>query len=106
MHRRDCHNTRSGAEAQRFVECDWAHEGELYAAAVEVQAWDRVGLLRDISTLVAAERVNMVAVRTEHDDRMTTVHLTLETEGRAQVSRLMSRLDSVRGVVSVTRSEA
>ncbi len=105
VHRRDCHNTRSGAEPQRFVECDWGREGELYAAAVEVHAWDRVGLLRDISTLVAAERVNMVAVRTEHDDRMTTVHLTLETEGRAQVSRLMSRLDSVRGVVSVTRSE-
>ena len=105
VHRRDCHNTRSGAEPQRFVECDWGREGELYAAAVEVHAWDRVGLLRDISTLVAAERVNMVAVRTEHDERMTTIHLTLETEGRAQVSRLMSRLDSVRGVVSVTRSE-
>ena len=105
VHRRDCHNTRSGAEPQRFVECDWGREGELYAAAVEVHAWDRVGLLRDISTLVAAERVNMVAVRTEHEDRMTIIHLTLETEGRAQVSRLMSRLDSVRGVVSVTRSE-
>ena len=105
VHRRDCHNTRNGAEPQRFVECDWGVEGELYAAAVEVHAWDRVGLLRDISTLVAAERVNMVAVRTEHEDRMTTIHLTLETEGRAQVSRLMSRLDSVRGVVSVTRSE-
>ncbi len=105
VHRRDCHNTRSDAEPQRFVECDWGREGELYAAAVEVHAWDRVGLLRDISTLVAAERVNMVAVRTEHEDRMTIIHLTLETEGRAQVSRLMSRLDSVRGVVSVTRSE-
>ena len=105
VHRRDCHNTRNGAEPQRFVECDWGREGELYSAAVEVNAWDRVGLLRDVSTLVAAERVNMVAVRTEHEDRMTTIHLTLETEGRAQVSRLMSRLDSVRGVVSVTRSE-
>ncbi len=105
VHRRDCHNTRSDAEPERFVECDWGREGELYAAAVEVHAWDRVGLLRDISTLVAAERVNMVAVRTEHEDRMTTVHLTLETEGRAQVSRLMSALDGVRGVVSVTRSE-
>ena len=43
---------------------------------------DRVGLMRDISTLVAAEGVNMVGVRTEeHDDRTTTVHITLETEG-------------------------
>ena len=105
VHRRDCRNTRGGAEPERFVECDWGPSGELYAAAVEVRAWDRVGLLRDLSTLVAAEQVNMVAVRTEHEDRITTVHLTLETEGRAQVSRLMSRLDSVRGVISVSRSE-
>ena len=107
VHRRACHNTRSGEDRERFVECDWGPADDLYAAAVEVQAWDRVGLLRDISTLVSAERVNMVAVRTqEHDDRTTTVHLTLETEGRAEVSRLMSRLDSVRGVISVARAES
>ena len=106
VHRRDCRNTRDGGEPERFVECDWAHGGELYAAAVAVHAWDRVGLLRDISTFVAAEGVNMVGVRThEHDDRTTTVHLTLETTGRAQVSRLMSRLDGVRGVISVARAE-
>ncbi|MDA1061686.1 MAG: bifunctional (p)ppGpp synthetase/guanosine-3',5'-bis(diphosphate) 3'-pyrophosphohydrolase [Chloroflexi bacterium] len=106
VHRRDCHNTRSGAEPERFVECDWGPSGDLYSAAVEVHAWDRVGLLRDISTFVAAEDVNMVAVRTqEHPDRTTTVHLTLETEGRAHVARLMSRLDGVRGVISVARPE-
>ena len=106
VHRRDCHNTRNGAEPERYVECDWGPSGDLYSAAVEVQAWDRVGLLRDISTLVAAEDVNMVGVRTqEHGDRTTSVHLTLETTGRRQVSQLMSRLDSVRGVISVARSE-
>ena len=107
VHRRNCHNVNAGAEPERFVECDWGPSEDLYIAAVQVQAWDRVGLLRDISTLVAEERVNMVAVRTqEHDDRTTTVHLTLETEGRAQVSHLMSRLDSVRGVISVARAES
>ena len=106
VHRRDCHNTRNGAEPERYVECDWGPSGDLYSAAVEVHAWDRVGLLRDISTFVAAEDVNMVAVRTqEHEDRTTTVHLTLETEGRAHVARLMSRLDGVRGVISVARPE-
>ena len=106
VHRRSCHNTRNGAESERFVECDWGRSGELYSAGVAVHAWDRVGLLRDISTFVANERVNMVGVSTqEHSDRTTTVHLTLETEGRAQVSRLMGRLDGVRGVISVARSE-
>jgi GTP pyrophosphokinase len=106
VHRRECHNIRSGAERERIIECDWAPSGDVYAAAVQVDAWDRVGLLRDISTLVAAEDVNMVGVRTqEHDDRRTTVHLTLETQSRLQLARLMSRLEGLRGVIGVSRTE-
>ena len=106
VHRRGCQNASNAAESERFIECDWGQTGTLYAAAVAVHAWDRVGLLRDISTFVASEGVNMVNVSTEgHDDRTITIHLTLETEGRAQVSRLMGRIDGIRGVISVARSE-
>ncbi|MBM4415752.1 MAG: bifunctional (p)ppGpp synthetase/guanosine-3',5'-bis(diphosphate) 3'-pyrophosphohydrolase [Chloroflexi bacterium] len=107
VHRRDCPNVRRQVDAERLVECDWGPAGDLYIAAVCVHAWDRVGLLRDVSTLVASENVNMVGVRTqEHDDRTTTVHLMLETQGRTQVARLMSRLEAVRGIISVSRAEA
>ena len=89
-----------------MVDCDWGPTGELYSAAIEVHAWDRVGLLRDVSTLIASEGVNMVGVRTqEHDDRTTTVHITLETEGRVQFSTLMGRLESLRAIISVTRAD-
>lgn len=106
VHRRNCHNVRGSSEPERLVECDWGPAGDLYSAYVQVHAWDRVGLLRDISTVVAAEGVNMVGVRTqEHDDRTTTVHITLETQGRMQVAMLMSHLEALRGVIDVTRSE-
>ena len=107
VHRRDCHNVVGlRFESERLVECDWGHSGELYSAAVLVHAWDRVGLLRDIATIVASDDVNMVGVRTqEHDDRTTTVHITLETSGRMQVSRLMSHLEALRGIISVSRAE-
>ncbi len=106
VHRSDCRNVAGQNEPERLVDCDWGPAGELYSAAVEVHAWDHVGLLRDVSTLIAAEGVNMVAVRTEeHDDRTTTVHVTMETEGGTQFSGLMSSLEGVRGVISVTRVE-
>jgi guanosine-3',5'-bis(diphosphate) 3'-pyrophosphohydrolase len=106
VHRRDCRNIAQSGEPERLVECDWGPSGDLYSAAVDVRGWDRVGLLRDISTMVAAEDVNMVGVRTqEQDDRTTIVHITLESQGRTQVSRLMSRLESIRGVISVSRPE-
>lgn len=107
VHRADCRNIRNAEHPERLVECDWGPSGEMYSAYITVHAWDRVGLLRDISTDIAAEDVNMVQVRTqEHGDRTTTVHITLETVGRMQVAKVMSRLERLRGVISVARGEA
>jgi len=71
---------------------------------VRIDAWDRVGLLRDLSTLVADERVNMTGVHTdEHQDGTITIYVTLETRGVAQLMRLLNKLETVRGVISVER---
>ncbi len=105
VHRRDCRSVVRGEEPERYVECDWEPSGMRYAASVEVHAWDRVGLLRDISTKAASAGVNMVDVRTEErDDRTTVVHLRLETQGGAEFAELLQQLDAVRGVLSVHRA--
>ncbi len=105
VHRRDCHNALNVAERQRLVEVEWGRSTAYYPVAVHIEAWDRVGLLRDVSTIIAEEQVNMVAVRTyEHGDRTTAISLTLETQGVNQLSRLLSKLETVRGVISVARA--
>jgi GTP pyrophosphokinase len=105
VHRRDCFNVLHEDERQRLVDVEWGQTGELFPVAVDIEAWDRVGLLRDLSTIVAGEQVNMVAVRTkESDDRTTLISLTLETRGVHQLSRLLSKLETVRGVISVARA--
>jgi len=104
VHRSDCRNVRQ-ENTERLVDCDWGLSGEIYTASVEVVAWDRVGLLRDISTIVASYGVNMIGVRTiEQADRTTIVQLTLETEGGRQFARLLTHLESIRGVISARRS--
>ena len=106
VHRQTCRNVARVSEPERLLDCDWGPSENMYAARVEVHAWDRVGLLRDVSTLAAEAGVNMVGVRTqEHGDRTTTLELTLETEGGAQFVRLISALDAVRGVISVERAQ-
>ncbi len=104
VHRGTCNNVARVKEPERLLECDWGPRTSVYAARVQVRAWDRVGLLRDISTILANGEANMVGVRTEeHHDRTTTVHLTIETEGGAEFVSLLSALDGVRGVISVHR---
>jgi len=105
VHRRDCFNILHEDETERLVDVEWGRQGAaMYPVAVHIEAWDRVGLLRDLSTLASDEKVNMMGVRTEHDDDRTThVYITLETTGVEQLSRLMAKMESVRGIISVSR---
>jgi guanosine-3',5'-bis(diphosphate) 3'-pyrophosphohydrolase len=104
VHRRDCQNILHIAEKERLVEVEWGRPGQFYPVAVQVEAWDRVGLMRDVSAMVAEEKVNMVGVRAqEHGDGTLSVFVTLETTGIEQLARLLAKLESVRGVISVSR---
>ncbi|HEU4759807.1 MAG TPA: bifunctional (p)ppGpp synthetase/guanosine-3',5'-bis(diphosphate) 3'-pyrophosphohydrolase [Dehalococcoidia bacterium] len=104
VHRRNCRNITHEDERERLVDVEWGRRGHLYPVAVRIEAWDRVGLLRDVSTMVAEERVNMVGVHTqEQEDGLITIFVTLETAGIEQLTRLLSKLEGVRGVLSVGR---
>ncbi|MDO8615379.1 MAG: bifunctional (p)ppGpp synthetase/guanosine-3',5'-bis(diphosphate) 3'-pyrophosphohydrolase [Dehalococcoidia bacterium] len=104
VHRRDCRNVLNEDEKERLVDVEWGRRGQLYPVSVHIEAWDRVGLLRDIATLAAEERVNMVGVHTEEgDDGHISITATLETAGVEQLMRLLSRMEAIRGVLSVSR---
>ena len=104
VHRRDCYNVVHEDEKERLIRVEWGQADSQYPVSVQVEAWDRVGLIRDISTVVAEEKINIASMNfTEHDDRTTTLCFTLETRGLAQLSRLLTRIGGVRGVLSVTR---
>lgn len=105
VHRADCHNVLSEAEPERLLEVEWGTAGKLYPVSIHIEAWDRVGLLRDITTVVTEDKVNMVGVRTiENDDGSVSILATLETTGIEQLSRLLSRMEIIRGVRSVERN--
>ncbi len=104
VHRQDCTNILNEDERERLVDVEWGRRGQLYPVAVHIEAWDRVGLLRDMTTMVAEEGVNMVGVHTqERDDGHITILMTLETAGVEQLTRMLSKLEGIRGVVSVRR---
>ncbi len=106
VHRADCHNVLNEEEHERIVEVEWGTVAKLYPVSVRIEAWDRVGLLRDITTVVTEDKVNMVGVRTvENGDGSVSIHATLETTGIEQLSRLLSRIEIVRGVRAVERAQ-
>ncbi|MBI2832563.1 MAG: bifunctional (p)ppGpp synthetase/guanosine-3',5'-bis(diphosphate) 3'-pyrophosphohydrolase [Chloroflexi bacterium] len=104
IHRTDCRNIVNEEERERLVPVEWGYSGSVYPATIQVDAWDRVGLMRDITTLVAEEKVNIASVSlTGHGDHTTSIFLTLETTGLSQLSRLLAKMEGIRGVIGVTR---
>jgi guanosine-3',5'-bis(diphosphate) 3'-pyrophosphohydrolase len=104
VHRRDCPNIIHEKEKERLVKVEWGDVAQVYPVMIQVDAWDRVGLIRDISAIIAEEGVNLSeASMGNHRDNSVTLYFTLEVKGTAQLSKIMSRIYSVWNVVSVTR---
>jgi len=105
IHRADCPNIVNAGEDERIVPVQWGRSEQKYPVAVQILALDRVGLLRDITTLISDENVNMNGVRTQSTgSHETSVYLTVETTGIEQLTRLLNKLEGIRGVLSVGRS--
>ncbi len=104
IHRQDCHNVLNEQEKDRLISVEWGETDSLYPVQIQVQAMDRVGLMRDISTIVAEDKINIVAVSlTDNEDGTVSIYFSLEAANLAQLSRLLVRVEGVRGVTSAGR---
>jgi len=104
IHRQDCYNIIHEDEKERLVPVEWGETDALYPVNIRVESWDTVGLMRDITTILAEEKVNIAAVSSiRHEDHTVSEYFTLETKDLAQLSRLLDKIEGVRGVISVAR---
>jgi GTP pyrophosphokinase len=105
VHRRNCPNILNEDEKDRLIQVSWGRSPrQVYPASIRLEAWDRVGLLRDVSAVVSEEKVNITYVSTRvRPDRSAVINLTVETTGLDQLSRVLAKLEGIRGVISVSR---
>jgi guanosine-3',5'-bis(diphosphate) 3'-pyrophosphohydrolase len=104
IHRADCQNVVNEDEKERLIPVEWGQSDEFYPVKVQVQAWDRVGLMSDVTTVVAEEKVNIASANLANGDGQTiTLFLTMEIKGLAQLSQVLKKIDGVKGVINVGR---
>ena len=107
VHKLDCISLKNEEEQERIIPVSWSTMRELYPVRVCIEAYDRVGLLRDVTVRVSEEKVNIASVVTvENSDGTVTMELTLHTTGLDQLGKMFSKLEGVRGVTSVIRARS
>lgn len=109
IHRADCANMLrlQTTAVDRLIEVSWEGSTDAtYPVDIQVLAYDRQGLLRDITAVLSNEKVNVIAVntRTDHKEHMANMRLTLEIGNTSQLSRLLSKIDQLSNVIEVKRS--
>ncbi|HEX9075473.1 MAG TPA: bifunctional (p)ppGpp synthetase/guanosine-3',5'-bis(diphosphate) 3'-pyrophosphohydrolase [Anaerolineae bacterium] len=107
IHRRDCRNiVEMDGERERLIAIDWKRAPEAaYPVLVRVEAFDRSGLVHDISGIVAAEKVNMTSTSAvvSHKDRIAIITATLEISGADQLTRILNKIDRLPNVIEARR---
>jgi (p)ppGpp synthase/HD superfamily hydrolase len=105
VHLRSCPTVLNEREISRLIEVEWeAAPAQTYPIAVRVEAYDRTGLLSDITQVVAEAKVNILAADVSTGpDHTAIVRATLQVASVAQLSRVLSRIEQLKDVVSVQR---
>ena len=101
IHRADCSVIRHLPPKQqgRLLKAAWGSaEREVFAVDVELVAEDRQGLLKDVSEILAQERINVIRVNTLSQDKTARMEFTLEVGNVDQLARFLTRATHVRGV--------
>jgi GTP pyrophosphokinase len=108
IHRQDCSNVLASHEPERLIEVDWGEASPTYPVMISVRAYDRPGLLRDITILVADEEVNLaqVAATVNRSDNTSLFAATLEVSSATQLARILARIEGLPSVLEARRELA
>ncbi len=112
IHRKDCSNLkRILAEVQpdhsRIIPAEWKDgRHALQHISLRITAWDRKGLLKEITTIISEMNIDILATSTKsfkHKQR-AVLNLQLSFETREQYNKLIANLKSISGLISIKRS--
>lgn len=108
LHRDDCNHLLNleSDKQNRLIHADWGEEvSQVYPVDVCVEAYDRPGLIRDVSTLVANEKLNLIAVSLSNNksEPKAYIKLTIEIPSLTSLSKVLDRIKQVPNVIDVKR---
>ncbi|MDN3379296.1 MULTISPECIES: GTP diphosphokinase [unclassified Pseudoalteromonas] len=110
VHRDDCDsfNNLKNKHPERVIAVSWSDEiNGSYALSIKIEASDRAGLIRDISSVLANEKVNVLNMNMEtlEDRQLAKFTMQVEVHDLSGTNRLLSKLDQIEGVHQAKRGQ-
>jgi len=106
IHRQDCPNILRIKDRERLVKVSWGENVRTYPVPIRIRAFDRQGLMGDITTLLNSESVNIVDVQVGMSKNLAELRLVIEVRDIAQLSRMLARIENLPNVLEAQRVRA
>ncbi len=106
IHRADCPNIQFlRAHPERLLEVEWEPSPDgTYQVEIEVEALDRIGLLKDIMAAISESKTNMVSVNARvRKDKVVVINIVADIRNVTQLTAVTQRIGSLKEVYSVER---
>jgi len=109
IHREDCSNFAQieRKNPDRVIEVTWSHtkvaQPLAYQVDVSIEAFDRQGLLRDISEVFSKEKMNVVGVQTQSIKEVAWMTFTVEVFDTRKLNKVLGLIGEVKGVRNAKR---
>nr|MBP8816105.1 bifunctional (p)ppGpp synthetase/guanosine-3',5'-bis(diphosphate) 3'-pyrophosphohydrolase [Psychrobacter sp.] len=93
-------------DPEREIEAAWTVKAGRYQPVdIHVEAYDRRGLLRDLTQIIDKENVNIRQVETlSNDDNIAFLKFHVEVSGLAHLSKLLAKLEQQHGILHARRA--
>ncbi|MCF6194308.1 MAG: GTP diphosphokinase, partial [Kangiellaceae bacterium] len=111
IHRSDCRYLLSSRETspEKVLAVSWTHQvNKQYLIDLVIRAYDRKGLLSDITLLLSNEKVSVTLLNTRVDHKQLEVGINLQVEldNLSNVSRIINLLEQLANIISVNRTSS
>ena len=108
IHRQDCATALSlqEREPERIIEVNWGTRPEYsYSVDILVIAYDRPGLLRDVTMVLANDKINVLSLQTHMSEKesLANMLMTIEVPGLDDLGRVLVKLDQLPNVIEAVR---
>jgi GTP pyrophosphokinase len=105
IHRMDCPNMLRLTDRERLVKVSWGEAQKTFPVAVQIKAYDRQGLMGDISSILTNEGINVLDINLKVNQNLAAFNLILEIGDIAQLSRVLTKIENLPNVLEARRQK-
>lgn len=105
IHRSDCPNILRAKDRERLVQVTWGSHVRTYPVPIRIHAFDRSGLIGDITRLLSNDNINMVNAAVKVDKGIAEINLIIEVTNLKQLSRLLARIENIPNILEARRNK-